>query len=373
MALDPFYKSVLEEYIFIIAGFRISSRKDCDNLSNLIVKKVEQSLSPITLYRIFQAKNYENSPTRTTLDILAKFCTFENWAAFEKNANDLFWVNMQLTSFSDNSKSPTLLSLSIKNGHFETLEELFSIDSTRTLSNFFGKYAYGKVLFHALADNPDKCRAFFDRFSGSEIIRAAFFEMVSETGFQIADFEYGLGCYLSQMESLDEVTQLRDTTYAQCLLFKNAVLNNNEAQWRKIGNQLLNELDVDPLLVPDKFHIFPYARLLGCRYLYQVQTTDKKVIAEAENQLFSEITTLLPRLNLDQQKPLLYFVTDALFLHKDSKKMVEKLHDIFEPTISQLPSFPKPTTLKKMLSYMDMNIFKAFLKTDGLQAAIQKK
>jgi hypothetical protein len=58
--------------------------RDFENLNQLIFDKTKVSLSASTLKRVWGRVEYNNLPSGTTLDTLARFAGFENWRAFLK-------------------------------------------------------------------------------------------------------------------------------------------------------------------------------------------------------------------------------------------------------------------------------------------------
>jgi len=58
--------------------------RDFENLNQLIFDKTKVSLSASTLKRVWGRVEYNNLPSTTTLDTLARFAGFENWRAFLK-------------------------------------------------------------------------------------------------------------------------------------------------------------------------------------------------------------------------------------------------------------------------------------------------
>ena len=357
MVFDSYYKAKLLSYLYIKTNLTMNSRQDLRNLSALMLNKLKTNLSPSTLYRIFQSKNNTHVPTMTTLNLLAQFCGFQDWNMFRDSVDNERWMNQSIGEFSTHSKGKSLLYLNLEKGNWDILEELFQGLQAGVELNFFEKYQLSNTLLYALRGNPNQCKEFFERFSGFPIIRAAFFEIVSETGFEVPHFDFGLNCYLKQMTHLDEITQLRDITYAKCLLFKQFFVAGNQAGWEKLGEEIVNTTQIDENAVPDTFHIFPYSRFLGCRYLYlTTRALSKEQRAEHEDQLFTIIENIFDRLNPEQKQALFFFVAESISLSKPNAKTVDRLKSTFGNMIDLLPNFPKSNNIHTLVKYMDMNI-----------------
>ena len=64
------------EAIYYKTGIRITSKRDCKIISELILNEKIGYISVSTLYRIFLLNDYTYKPFKNSLDILSKFCGY---------------------------------------------------------------------------------------------------------------------------------------------------------------------------------------------------------------------------------------------------------------------------------------------------------
>lgn len=77
------------------AGFEIIDRGDCQLLSELIIEKIDETVSYNTLRRIFGLANYVK-PNTSTLDTLARFNGYKNYVHFLKiNPFKAYWSDKE--------------------------------------------------------------------------------------------------------------------------------------------------------------------------------------------------------------------------------------------------------------------------------------
>ena len=76
----------LKEYVENVAGFKLCTPKDFDNLTQNIFKETGSLLSSTTLKRLwgYLQEKKEQTPRLSTLDILSKFIGYVNYATFCK-------------------------------------------------------------------------------------------------------------------------------------------------------------------------------------------------------------------------------------------------------------------------------------------------
>ena len=66
-------------------GKQISSSTDCDQLARLLTRDFNSNLSPQTLRRFFGLIKSDSKASHFTLDILSKFCGFQDFKSFSKS------------------------------------------------------------------------------------------------------------------------------------------------------------------------------------------------------------------------------------------------------------------------------------------------
>jgi CheY-like chemotaxis protein len=75
-------------YIGLKTGIHMKVKSDCRKISKFIQEATGHRLSESTLYRIFIQNTTDSKPYLHTLDIIAKFCGFENWQDIEKRVTN---------------------------------------------------------------------------------------------------------------------------------------------------------------------------------------------------------------------------------------------------------------------------------------------
>jgi hypothetical protein len=144
------------------AGFDIIDRGDCQLLSELIIEKIDETVSYNTLRRIFGLANYVK-PNTSTLDTLARFNGYKNYVHFLKiNPFKAYWSDKEKLYSLINEESQEIIKFvntaDFKNEHaldfmislcreliylnkIEELEQVF-------LSNFFNNrvFSYSEII-----------------------------------------------------------------------------------------------------------------------------------------------------------------------------------------------------------------------------------
>ena len=81
------------------------SHQEFISLSEKVLSKTEISLSANTLKRVWGRLPYESSPSTSTLNALARFLDFENWASFRNSLNGQLASSSPFLSESENTRT----------------------------------------------------------------------------------------------------------------------------------------------------------------------------------------------------------------------------------------------------------------------------
>ena len=115
--VSNFEKDILLQNIYLNTGIIIQTKRDCAKISRIISNK-NDLISESTIYRLFILKNNSYTPYMHTLNLLSKFCKYENWAdLIKKNQsirNTLYPYNLEKLNGFDG-----ILSCSIKSNDFK--------------------------------------------------------------------------------------------------------------------------------------------------------------------------------------------------------------------------------------------------------------
>ena len=76
--VSNFEKDLLLHNIYMKTGFIIQTKSDCSKIARIVSEK-NDFISESTIYRLFLLKNKSYTPYMHTLNVLSKFCEYENW------------------------------------------------------------------------------------------------------------------------------------------------------------------------------------------------------------------------------------------------------------------------------------------------------
>ena len=128
-----------------------------------------------------------------TLNLLSKFCKYENWAdLIKKNQsirNTLYPYNLEKLNGFDG-----ILSCSIKSNDFKVLRNYlmqFPYQTSETKCHIVGNEA-----FKSLLEYPKSCLSFYKSFCDVPIMRKSFFELLADPDFELPNYDIALQQYL---------------------------------------------------------------------------------------------------------------------------------------------------------------------------------
>ncbi|MFP4556301.1 MAG: hypothetical protein ACLFNU_05460 [Bacteroidales bacterium] len=150
----------LKDYVEHEFGKKISYQKDCKTLSNSILNKSSEVISPSTLRRFFGFLSTNSKPSRVTLDILSRYCGFTCWDDFIESNKDSesstesymqIWGRAQQNAIELSDRNCNLIknnnqlnSDDITKRHFAHQRLNYLINSDYTATPFVGPGGYGK-------------------------------------------------------------------------------------------------------------------------------------------------------------------------------------------------------------------------------------
>jgi hypothetical protein len=336
--------------ISLIIGFRIRSKADCKALSAFISKKGFGTISVSTLYRLLVWKNNTHTPYLHTLDILARVCGRENWAAFElfDDTRREYVQNLGNLAFKN---KPSLLHFVIRNGNFEALSDyLRHVEGTLKEDQ---KFLLGLEVYNALAKMNDN-KAFFDVFARNKEIRTGFFEYLADPDFNLNDYDYGLEKYLEASNSPSTTIGLQDRMFAHSLLLRWFFLNNNHARAKHHGRELYEELipsDSDW----NQLHIFPKARYQCYKLFYFQLTNEKEKFDDQVKKLLKQFA--LKTLSTDEKRMLFHTIIDTFsYLPMEYQSyMRQRIFKEFKELFMYLPENFREKSFKDLAPYFSKN------------------
>ncbi len=87
-SLLPQYYEVLKTSVLITSGFITITPCDCKVISNQILAQTKQSISETTLKRVYGFAYSKFKPSLFTIDVMAKFCSYQGWDDFCQKQNN---------------------------------------------------------------------------------------------------------------------------------------------------------------------------------------------------------------------------------------------------------------------------------------------
>jgi hypothetical protein len=120
---------LLKKYTIKKAGFEIKTRGDCELLSAIILEVTDIDISYNTLRRFFGLDN-DVKPSKSTLDVLARFSGYESYVQFlTKNPLEAYWIKKEKLYSIINEDSETILNYlyQIDLNNKETLDIVISL------------------------------------------------------------------------------------------------------------------------------------------------------------------------------------------------------------------------------------------------------
>lgn len=265
-------------------GRRIVNRPDCELLSQAIYEKVHEHISYNTLRRFFAISDQNRHiPSRATLNILARYVGYKNFAAFSEMTNDsdpllkwqAYFVSLefdQCLSFNKvnelikvtvdhqlfNTFLPALLLSAIEKNDSNFLKRFFELDILFTDANYLKHELFYAIqlLGIKLRSRTTLAEILWTHWANDERGRIFYFEL-------FVDMDYLMISHYKALESyLQKAQKKQDLIFAQSLLCWRSLFLGDQMETDHWIEQLKtheNELSIHPI---------PRARLLNCLLVY---------------------------------------------------------------------------------------------------------
>ncbi len=278
-------------------GQPISTKTDCDKLTELIESRTRRVVSVNTLRRFFDVMPSSGKPSLETLNILSTFCGYADFYDFKHSLNetdkaaetDLTTdaVNDLYQAFGETPQFYTILSWLIKyafrDGNIPFLKSFFDLDV------FKGKFDYTQGDFKKplmsfgleLQSSPKMFDVLVNHYVNSPVAQALYFECFVDYDFLTIRHHKAIRSY-SKIRK-DNEAQL----FSLCILFLHSFLLKDRVSCSDLIKRINNiELSND-------LHPFPTGRRMACNILFQAY-----YFGEVKSGLIREIFDLekqLPR------------------------------------------------------------------------------
>ena len=261
--VSNFEKDILLQNIYLNTGIIIQTKRDCAKISRIISNK-NDLISESTIYRLFILKNNSYTPYMHTLNLLSKFCKYENWAdLIKKNQsirNTLYPYNLEKLNGFDG-----ILSCSIKSNDFKVLRNYlmqFPYQTSETKCHIVGNEA-----FKSLLEYPKSCLSFYKSFCDVPIMRKSFFELLADPDFELPHYDIALQQYLKTTVNDASSNQIQDNIFAMSLLIRHYYLSDNKSAFEKYI-KLLYKYENEIIREHERIYTFPKARFFVYKVLY---------------------------------------------------------------------------------------------------------
>ena len=223
---------------------KISTATNCNQLSRDIQSKTSEYISPHTLRRMFGLVKTDSSPSVYTLDVLSKYCGYQDWNQFVLGKKKSSSSSVQKEDFSkwvlDFYQSSALKKWPSNDYYFacKNVAERIVTDKTlyKTIPSQLASLPSGQILFF-------ECFPYIDGLGNG--------------------YQQHLKIYLQNKSNNWEAQ-----VFVNCLLFLGAYLTQNDKQL-KLYYSIVNSIKC-PL--PREMHPIPTARYIGVQILYHHYT-----------------------------------------------------------------------------------------------------
>lgn len=355
---NAYYKKELLICLNLKVRFKIKTKHDCGVLAHLIAQdeRINEMVSESTIYRMFVHQGpYNTRPYQNTLDIMARFCDYENWDDFCESL-DLRSIRRQWNGrYAENPEGNTLLKSCLKFHAFDPVYDyLKDLEPEEDLEAKL-HFDLGEDLYKALNAVPEATRGFYAHFSSLPIVRVAFFESLADPEFRVPNYEYGLKCYLRHIDDLATHKGKQDYVFGNSLLFRHYFKNNRREEWINLGERLFGEMAINESLVPHQIHIFPFSRQLAYRLLFEYELAEpakRKLLIE---DLFTQVGRIIEKLPLHDKRIFFYNLADVFSILGLSSRYGEDLKKAFKLMFQDLPPSLQKRSIPQLRDTLSMN------------------
>jgi hypothetical protein len=322
-------------------------------LSEQITIEGHSSISESSLYRLFLQRGSSNRPYLHTLDILARFCGFSGWNDFEEQQNKLDSFVRGYGLFPQNTSSlKSLISVCIHTGEIKPL--MHYTEQFNDISDVDLKVKFAEEIFHSTLTNDDN-RLFFSKFCRFPVIREFYFEFLADPTFSIPNYEEGLFCYLSGLRREENLRDLQDYVFGNCLLFRHYFISGQHEKAKSIGQELYEQMALNELQI-NEIGVFPSARYLACKILYFELINDKIQMNAYIEGLFDFLVQKKVGQTSEEQR-IFFFSLGECFIMSTmiDLNFHERLKSIFAQLFDVMPTKLYDQKLDKIIPYFNQN------------------
>jgi len=346
--LDCLKKSLLDKI-----GYPITTKKDCEILSEVIRCSNAGFISAATLYRLLLAPP-RHFPYLHTLNILSIFLGYTNWHDFQKNGLKSSNMNTHFVHNKLNQhKKDNLLFHCLKNDSLKPIHDHFR--EVYSQENYASKCELAINLFDSLLKNESNYK-FFEEFSGDQFVRKYFFEECFDPCFRITGYEFGLEQYINNIESIDSVEGFQDYIFANAVLLRHHFLRKNTNRAKEIASKLYVKLgkEMDEM---KSIHTYPYARYISYKLFYlKISNAPKQSINSCIEFILNFCHEISEKKYTNDSKIVFHTVAETFTkIGLQESVFVSELKEIFKNELENLPVSVFQKKLPRILPYVETN------------------
>lgn len=285
----------LRDEIRKCSGLAIQNPVECEQLSDLILRKTKFYLSPSTLKRLMGFYKNNFFPSYQTLNITCLYCGYDGWQEFiNPNKTKTRITTEELEFF---KKIFFKQDYYIPSEHDEAMQTV-----TRRIAE-------------RLREDPKVFESLVPELAKNPLVQIFYFEHFPDYD-NLVSFHYK-----GYMEYLKYKKTSEAQIFGNCLLFFRAFLMQDKSLMHHYY-QILTALEI-----PDTIHPMPLGRYYQCAILYR-HFIEKKSISHLLKQVWA-LEKKVPRMGLHFKNfpGFHYFVADALILsgyYQEAIKLIEK-------------------------------------------------
>jgi hypothetical protein len=243
--------------------FPLDSRSACNKAAMMLGAKGGSMPSATTLYQLFVASTGDRKPYMETLHALSRSLGYRDWNKFREGTEvSLSGATLVLDQF---QVLPELMASCLRRACYEVLDDLFEGWSDRL--DHGALYDLGFSIYLALLKDPGLAKPFYVRYADHPVVRRAYFEVMADPYFRIADADDGLQHYLDASAPVEEEKGFQDHLFGRSMLFRHHYLTRDGRVLDQGRSLYSNGIDLKQL---NAMHVFPAARYLMYSIWYDV-------------------------------------------------------------------------------------------------------
>jgi hypothetical protein len=224
-----------------VFGRSVAQSADCNALSDMINKRINQQINPQTIRRIFNLIPSISNPSLYTLNTFSFFCGYDDWKHFLQRKSQ--------TSNNNHSDRDVVLTTQA-----EIIESFFDSKNEIWLDNNY--FTAVRKIAQRIYENPLLAALLWERLARKATAQTWLFERSPYIDGLATEYSAGIQSYLRHKQSQEA------KVFGNCLLFLGAYLNEDSAGIEK------HFTTIKMLLFDDTIYCLPLARQIGTYILY---------------------------------------------------------------------------------------------------------